>query len=223
MPNNLWRESSPSTNFTFTSTASACKHEPGSGFSSTPSRLPALKHMYRRQLDQLQANNPNLEIPPVNEEEEEDPEQREPDQTLWENQSTDDDEVVTTDVKLSEDDSVDDSESTNKDGDKDQQKEDQQAPPAEPQAPDEAKQQPPVEQQTPNEKQHQPPLEKQPTEQHLATDQPKATTTLIAINKRVDSTTTFSSPHQSLSFNFSSLLLAVTSPNMTQDSNDINR
>ncbi len=94
-------------------------------------RIKVLKHtlstdrnqlnMYRRQLDQLQLDHPDLEIPAVDEDEEKDTSHLEPDHSLWENQSTDDDEVLTTDVKLSEDDDEDDRESTNEDEDRDQQ------------------------------------------------------------------------------------------------------
>jgi hypothetical protein len=75
--------------------------------------------MYRRQLDQLQLDHPNLEIPLVDEEEDTNPTKLEPDHSLWENESTDDDKVLTTDVKLSEDDEANDSESTNEDEDRD--------------------------------------------------------------------------------------------------------
>lgn len=60
----------------------------------------------------------------VLEEEEEEEENPEPDRTIGENLSTDNDKVLTSDVKLSEYNSVYDSESYNKDEDKDPQKED---------------------------------------------------------------------------------------------------
>jgi hypothetical protein len=167
--------------------------------------------MYRRQLDQLQLDHPDLEIPPVDEEEDTKPAQLEPDHSLWENQSTDDDEVLTTDVKLSEDDEADDSESTNEDEERDQQQEEQQTLPTNR---DDTVQQPPAAQPilSPQPQQHQ---------QHPATDPMSTATNPSATRTSVDSPRT-SSQH-SLGFDFSGMRADIQSPSIAQHSNDVDQ
>ena len=166
--------------------------------------------MYRRQLDQLQLDHPDLEIPAVDEDEEEDTSHLEPDHSLWENQSTDEDEVLTTDVKLSEDEDEDDSESTNEDEDRDQQQQDQQPPPV-------------------NLSRHGATAASHPYHTLLlhsnsrisspSTRPDDDSTTPSVDNTSVD-LPVISSPH-SLGFDFSGMPSDIRSPGMTQDSSDV--